>query len=900
MNSNEIRQKFLDFFAGYGHEIVDSDSLMPANDQSVLFTSAGMNQFKEQFMGNITDFRRAASSQKCMRTADLVNVGKSPTHHTFFEMLGNFSFGDYFKNEAIQWAWEFITEVLLLPKERLWVSVHHSDTEAFNIWLEIIKINKSRIVKLGDGDNFWPANAPKEGPNGPCGPCSEIFFDWGEDSGCKSPECGPACDCGRFSEIWNLVFTQYDRQPEGSLTALPSKNIDTGMGLERIVSVMQNVRSNYETDLFVPILESLDNILQKEGLTPANDWLITKARAIADHIRAAAFAISDGIIPSNEARGYVIRKLIRRSIIYLKQIGVKKPLCYGLVYSIGLVMEKAYPEIKRRHETIAGIIKKEEEMFWTILKERTPLAEEKFKMLKNTAPSASGTGKNAVQAAPYKDDADYEAFILYDTFGVPLEVSKEIAYKYGHVISDDKFEQLMEEQRKRSRSATQISSEIFSKSIGQLLKGIKSEFVGFDLLEADAKVLAVIQGDVLVASASQDEHADIALDVTPFYAESGGQIGDRGFIKTEIGAELTVEATIKADNSILHRVKVIKGAIQKGDKVRACVITGERAATMRNHTATHLLQYALRSILGEDVEQSGSFVDWEKLRFDFNYPNQLNPQTVRKIEELVNACIWENIPVKTIVMDLEQAKNNGALAFFGEKYTQKVRVLSIGDKSKELCGGTHVKATGEIGCFKIVSESSVASGIRRIEAITGKEAFNTIKDNEQDLLDLCRIFKVSQDKLLITAQKAVQQLKSLEKEISKLKAGNIAHESQELIKQAINVNGVSVLIKQFKDYDMNALLNISDLIRAQKDPVICVLGSIGANKPLLLVGISKSLTQKGLDAVKIIKEITEVCGGGGGGKRELAQAGAKDAVLLQKAIKQSAKIIEDYINNIKI
>ncbi len=886
MKSNEVRQKFLDFFAGHGHKIVGSDSLAPANDQSVLFTSAGMNQFKEQFMGNITDFKRAASSQKCMRTADLTNVGKSPQHHTFFEMLGNFSFGDYFKPEAIQWAWEFITQVLLLPKDRLWVSVHESDTEAYNIWLEKIKIEKDRIVKLGDSDNFWPANAPKKGPNGPCGPCSEIFFDWGEDTGCKKPGCGPACDCERFSEIWNLVFTQYDRQPDGSLTALPSKNIDTGMGLERIVSVVQNVRSNYETDLFVPILEALKNILQKEGLTPENDWSVTKARAIADHIRAAVFAITDGIMPSNEARGYVIRKLIRRSIIYLKQIGVKKPLCYGLVYGIAAIMQEAYPEIKRRHETIAGIIKKEEEMFWIILKERAQDNELKFKEFSQYPDKNTSTAQIA--------------FNQYDTYGVPLEISKENAQKYGLSISDEEFEQLMEEQRQRSRSGTQISSEIFSKSIGHLLKGIKSEFLGYEKLEADAEVLAVIQGDILAESVHQEDQADIVLDVTPFYAEAGGQAGDRGLISTETGAELTVEAVFKVDNVILHRARVIKGSIKKGDKVSALVDKKEREATARNHTATHLLQYALRSILGKDVEQSGSFVSCEKLRFDFNHLNQLNPRTLREIEELVDACIWKNIPVKTIVMGIDEAKNSGALAFFSEKYAQKVRVVSIGGKSKELCGGTHVEATGEIGCFKIVSESSVAQGIRRIEAITGIEAFNAIKDDEQALFDLCRIFKAPRDKLVIAAKKAVQQLKFLEKEISRLKAGNIAHESQELINEAISVNNVSILIKEFKDYDMNALRKMSDLLRAQKDPVVCVLGTAGGNKPLLLVGVSKTLTQKGLDAVKIIRDITAVCGGGGGGKKELAQAGAKDAALLQKAIKRSLKIIEDYLNKIKI
>jgi len=886
VNSDTIRKNFLDFFANYGHKIVESDSIAPANDKSVLFTSAGMNQFKEQFMGNITDFRRAASSQKCMRTADLINVGKSPTHHTFFEMLGNFSFGDYFKKEAIQWAWEFITEILSLPKDRLWVSVHKADTEAYNIWIDIIKIAPKRIVKLGDIDNFWPADAPKQGPNGPCGPCSEIFYDWGEDAGCKRPGCNPACDCKRFTEIWNLVFTQYDRQSDGTLNALPSKNIDTGMGLERIVSVMQNKRSNYETDLFMPILESLEKILAKENISADNMWLTTKARAIADHIRAASFAIADGIVPSNEARGYVIRKLIRRSIMYLKQIGVNRPLCFGLVYSIGKVMKNAYPEIIRRHETIAGIIKKEEEMFWTILRERAQENESKFKEL------SMNTSDNITTAQI--------AFNQYDTYGVPLEISKENAQKFGLAINDEEFEKLMEKQRERSRSSTQISSNIFSKSIGHLLKNMRSEFIGYDNLEAKAKVLAIINKDVLVESANKDDQIDIALDITPFYAEAGGQIGDTGLIKTESGAYISVEQTIKTDNAILHRCRIVKGEINKGDEVIAQVTTQERRSTARNHTATHLLQYALRKVLGTDVEQSGSFVSSIKLRFDFNHLNQINSQSLNEIEDIVNACILDNISVKTKIMGINEAKNSGALAFFGEKYSQSVRVLSIGDKSKELCGGTHVSATGEIGCFKIISESSVAQGIRRIEAITGIEALRAMKANERYLSDLCQTFKVSKEKIVSTAQKTLSQIKSFEKEIAKLKSGNIAGESDTLIKQAQSVNNVCIVIKEFRNYDMVALRKMSDLLRLKKDPIICVLGAVGGNKPLLLVGISKTLTQRGLDAVSIIKEITAICGGGGGGKKELAQAGAKDDALLLKAIKGAEKIINDHLKNIQI
>jgi alanyl-tRNA synthetase len=886
MTSNEVRQKFLDFFKSKAHKIIASDTLVPANDPSVLFTSAGMNQFKEQFMGNITDFRRAASSQKCMRTADLINVGLSPTHHTFFEMLGNFSFGDYFKQEAIVWAWEFITQELKLPMEKLWISVHHSDNEAYDIWLNQVKIAKNKIVKLGDKDNFWPANAPKDGPNGPCGPCSEIFYDWGQEHGCADPDCSPACDCKRFSEIWNLVFTQFDRQSDGSLIALPSKNIDTGMGLERITSVVQNVRENYATDLFVPILNAIQEQLKRKNIIPDPVWSKSKAKAVADHIRAASFAIGDGVVPSNESQGYVIRKLIRRSIMNLKATGIKGPMCYALVNTIGIVMEHQYPEIKRKQQTIAGIIQKEEEMFWKILDERCEDNELQFKnYAKNPLPGI--TAANI-------------AFNQYDTYGVPLEVSKENAQKYGLKISDEDFEVLMNEQRERSRSGTQISSDIFTKSIGPLIKDLSTEFVGYEQLKTEAKIIAIIQDETLkpeIDSKNNNNYVELILDKTPFYVESGGQSADKGKLLFKNGF-IDVLETKKVNNAILHRGKLHNGCIKLNDLVIAEIMTQERCATARNHTATHLLQYGLRQILGEHVEQSGSAVSSEKLRFDFSHLKALKKETIDKLENLVNELIWENLTVQTEVMSIEQAKKSGALAFFGDKYGDTVRVVSVLGlpQAKEFCGGTHVQATGQLGLFKIISESSVAQGIRRIEAVTSRAAFDLVKKQEKQLEQISDLFKTEADKLTEAAEKTIRLLKEQEKEITKLKMGSLSNDVSSVISAAKKINQVSVIVKQFDNYDVNALRKMNDNLKTKADPMISVLGSTSNNKPMFLVGVSDSLVAKGLDAVQIIKEISAISGGGGGGKKDLAQAGAKDPEALAAAMEQALKIIEKFIN----
>ncbi len=902
MTSNQIRTKFLEFFAAKEHKIVASDSLVPQGDASVLFTSAGMNQFKEQFMGKTEDFRRAASCQKCLRTADLENVGKSPTHHTFFEMLGNFSFGDYFKKEAILWAWEFVTETLEISKNKLWISVHKDDAQANEIWAKKIGIPKAQLIKLGDQENFWPANAPAEGPNGPCGPCSEIFYDWGPEFGCKQSNCSPACACGRFTEIWNLVFTQYDRQPDGSLNPLPSKNIDTGMGLERIASVIQNVRENYQTDLFVPILKALEEQLKRENITPPKTWMQTKAKAIVDHIRAAVFAIADGVIPSNEERGYVIRKIIRRSIVNLKQIGINKPLCYKLVYIIGATMQEPYPGILKLHETIAGIIKKEEEMFWTILKERAPQAEAKFRELPSASSTGPGTDLRIVPEQP-KTPAQV-AFTLYDTYGFPLELSKEIAKKLNLEISEEEFEKLMEMQRERSRSKTQISSEIFSKTIAGLLKGISSEFVGYDYLEYQSKIIAIIKDEKLVAEAEKEDEVEIVLDKTPFYAEAGGQIGDRGSISIHYSNDpnhpffAEIINTTNIGKAILHRAKIKQGILKKDDVVLADVNRAARMATAKNHTATHLLQYALRKIFGEHVEQSGSYVTPEKLRFDFTHLTPLPKEIIKEIDRLVNECIWQNVAVETLSLDLNQAKQQGALAFFQEKYAETVRMVWIKNHSKELCGGTHVEATGEIGLFKIINESSIAQGIRRIEAITAKAALGLVQDNDNTIDTLSAVLKIAPDKLLPGVIKLTQELKSREKEIEKLKTSSIAQQAEELIAGAQKIAKVPVIITELSNYEMSLLRKMCDLIRSKLDPVICVMASHAQNKPLLVVGLSRSLSEKGLDAVKLIREITTLAGEAvGGGKKELAQAGTKDIAGLRRVIKESPKIIEKFLKS---
>ncbi|MDD2673174.1 MAG: alanine--tRNA ligase, partial [Syntrophales bacterium] len=717
MNADTLREKFLEFFKSKGHEIARSDSLVPKDDPTVLFTSAGMNQFKKNFLGIDKRLKRAVSAQRCLRTGDLDKVGKTAGHHTFFEMLGNFSFGDYFKKEAISWAWEFLTRELNIPDDKLWVSVYKDDTEAYEAWSKDIKLPKPRMIKLGDKENFWPSEAKQKGPNGPCGPCSEIFYDRGKGVGCGEAACGPSCDCGRFVEIWNLVFTQFNRKEGGTLEPLPQKNIDTGMGLERLTAVMQGKDNNFETELFQPIINA---IIAKIGGRPKKEPLY----AIADHIRAVVFAIADGVIPSNEERGYVVRKLIRKAVYDLQKLGTNDKFLYQLVYPVVETMKIAYPELGKRHENIAQIILAEEEKYLQILGSVAGICSDKFSGIDKT------DGKKIGRVS----------FDLYDTHGIPIELTEEWLKGHGYSFSKDEFERNLSRQRQQSRGKSAMKGDVFSVG-GFKIDAAATIFKGYDSFESEAKILKIFKGADEMKSASEGDEVAVVLDKTPFYPESGGQVADRGSILKK-GCLFEVKDTQRTGSVIVHYGVVAKGAFKEKDKVSANVDKQRRLAIARNHTATHMLQSALRQVLGEHIQQQGSLVAEDRLRFDFTHFKAVSPEEISRIEEIVNKMILDNEALTARQMPLSEAKKTGALAFFGEKYSDKVRVVAIGGFSRELCGGTHLGSTGQIGLFKIISESSIAQGVRRIEAQTGAAAYNNIQQSGAVLRELSGILRV--------------------------------------------------------------------------------------------------------------------------------------------------------------
>ncbi|MBU0682808.1 MAG: alanine--tRNA ligase, partial [Candidatus Omnitrophica bacterium] len=707
MKSNEIRKRFLRFFKQKGHAVIESDLLVPKDDPTLLFTGAGMNQFKEQFMGKNITFTRAVTCQKCLRTGDLENVGKTPRHHTFFEMLGNFSFGDYFKKEAIFWAWEFMTKEMKIPEQRLWVSVYKEDEESYAIWRCDVHVQPERIVKLGAKDNFWPADAPLKGPNGPCGPCSEIFYDWGEDIGCGKEDCNPACDCGRFVEVWNLVFTEFERKPDGALIPLPNRNIDTGMGLERVTSVMQNVKTNFETDLFQPVIDEIAKEFKKNGDSISSENVCL----IADHIRASVFAIAEGVSPSNEKRGYVVRKLIRRSYLRSPRKG---PFLYNLVPKVVSLMKEIYPEIYDRREHISAIIKEEEGKFSETLNSVLP-------MFKDMA--YQGKGSVAGDAI----------FKLVDTYGLPLEVIKEEAEKDKIILDTKGFEKLMCRRKEESRKGSDIACEFIFKP-DQFRAAPNPEYS--DKLPLLARIEFIVKEDKVSDEIREGECAEIVTSPqsSNFYSEAGGQVGDTGVI-IKPGAVMNIMNTFETGGKKIFGVIAIKGSFKKNEKIEISLNSEKKQNTAKNHTATHLLQAGLRNVLGEHVKQSGSYVDDKRLRFDFTHMKKLTDRELENIEYMVNTWIEEALPVAKETKTLKTAKEEGALSFFGEKYGETVRVVTIGDKSKELCGGTHIDNIKDIGVIKIVSESSVASGIRRIEAVTGVRAEDWVKRKLKAYLD---------------------------------------------------------------------------------------------------------------------------------------------------------------------
>ena len=882
METNVIRRKFLSFFEKKGHSLFPSDSLVPEDDPTLLFTGAGMNQFKDMFLGKGTlGVKSATTCQKCIRTGDIENVGKTPMHHTFFEMLGNFSFGDYFKLEAIEMAWEFMLNEMKLPEERLSVSIYLDDEESYGIWLKKIGVPEDKIYRFGEKENFWPANAPSDGPNGPCGPCSEIFYDRGEDVGCGRKECAPDCDCGRFVEVWNLVFTQFDRKDGGVLEPLPNKNVDTGMGLERMASVMQDVSTNFEIDIFKPIIQNISEITEvKYDSQTENGKLMNR---IADHIRAIIFCISDGVLPSNEGRGYVERRLLRRAVRDGLKLGKEECFLYKLVPIIADVMLETYPEIKQRRENIARIIKNEEERFHETLFMGNKRLDELMEGLRR-----SGQKRLSGQ----------DAFQLYDTFGFPFEMTKSILEESGLNVDESGFEREMEKQREQARSSTQMTGNIFDEGPIGIIKETAKEttFLGYENCEIESRVIGLIIDEKLVKAADTGQEVHIVLDQTPFYAEAGGQVGDTGIVQTK-NSKVEVSNTKKSNDIIVHIGKVVEGKIKTNENVTCVIDKGRRAAIKRNHSATHLLHYTLRQVVGQHAEQSGSLVAPERLRFDFHHFEGIKKDEIARIEELMNERIMENAPVVTEEMALDKARKAGVTALFGEKYGENVRVVSIGDYSQELCGGTHVENTGEIGLFKITSESSIAAGIRRLEAVTGNDALTRIRQKEKTLDRLCNVLDVQENMAVQRAEELMLQIRDLRKDVQKAKKEGAREFSSDLIANAREISGVKIVTEVIEGVDIGDLRKTVDSLKESLGSVAIVLGTTEDSKVTLLTSLSNDLVKKGLHAGNIARDIAKIVGGGGGGRADMAQAGGQLPDKINEAIDLGFRIIQEKIEN---
>ena len=883
MKTDELRSKYLSFFASKGHPVVSSDSLVPKDDPTVLFTSAGMNQFKDYFLGKRKDMKRATSCQKCLRTGDLDNVGKTPSHHSFFEMLGNFSFGDYFKEEAIVWAWEFLTKELGMKEEDLWVSVYKDDDEAYGIWRDKIKVPARKIMRFGAKDNFWPANAPEEGPNGPCGPCSEIYFDRGEKYGCGKADCKPGC-CRRHVEVWNLVFTQFNRVGLNKLEPLPNKNIDTGMGLERLASVMQEAATNFETDIFKPIIDEISQLIEepeKKNFAKNDKEGISHRNAIADHVRASVFCISDGVLPANTGRGYVLKTLIRRSLVHGKFLGFDEPFMYKLVDSVTRAMSGGYPEISARRENISVIIKSEEEKFFQI-------SEDVRTDLESLAKSLRADGKDMIPGD--------KVFYFHDTRGLPIDLMKEFAVVMGVNLDLDGYEKLMEEQRKKSRGATKLTGDIFAETLtaAVLGAGVKSEFIGYEKLESEATVKAIIKDNKSVNEMGGNAEFALILDNTPFYGETGGQVGDTGIIEGK-GFKIEVIDTKLIEKIPVHICRLTEGNVKAGDRASAKINEERRKAIARHHTATHLLQAALRKVLGPHVNQSGSLVAPERLRFDFTHFKALTGEELDAVEGLVNDYIRRNTGLNVNTMGLEDAKKSGATALFGEKYDQKVRVVTIGEISRELCGGTHLDATGEIGIFKITGESSVAAGIRRIEAIVGETAYKKIKESDDELSMIAASLKIKPENLPGQIDKLTERIKELEKKLKNYEAESLKEKAKELVSEKeLLDNNIVVVAKRLDNCAPDTLVGLTDSIKAlAKDSAISILVGAFEGKAFAVVGLSQDLVKSGLDARAIIKYMSKAISGGGGGRPDMAQAGGKDTSRLDEALKAGVAAIKE-------
>ena len=879
LKGKEIRQLFLDYFARKGHTIVPSSSLVPADDPTLLFTNAGMVQFKKVFLGQEErPYKRAASCQKCVRAGgkhnDLENVGYTARHHTFFEMLGNFSFGDYFKEEAIAYAWEFLTKELELPVERLYVTVYKDDDEAFALWQKIAGLPAERIVRLGEADNFWAM-----GDTGPCGPCSEIIFDQGPEVGCGRPDCRVGCDCDRYLELWNLVFMQYERDEEGRLSPLPRPCIDTGMGLERITATLQGVKTNFDSDLFAGLMAKISALTGLHyGQDQKNDVAF---RVIADHSRAAAFLIADGVLPSNEGRGYVLRRIIRRAVRFGRSLGLERPFLYETAHVVVEEMGETYPELTRAAQTIEKILVLEEEKFRETLERGLALLEEELKKL-------AQKGEKVIPGE--------FIFKLYDTYGFPYDIVRDVALERGFSLDMAGFEREMAKQRERSRKAWRGELAKAPKVFLSLLeKGLGKEFVGYETTEAEAEVLALARGQEEVQALSSGEEGEAVFSKTPFYGEAGGQVGDTGLVLAP-GGQAEVVDTYRLGELFVHKLKVKEGVLRKGDRVKLSVFSSRRAAIARHHTATHLLHAALRRLLGDHVHQAGSLVAPDRLRFDFTHFEPLTMEEIFALEDLINARIRDNLPVEVKLMSYKEAVDQGAMALFGEKYGEKVRVIRIGNFSMELCGGTHVHRTGDIGYFKIIAESSVSAGIRRIEAVAGEPAVKFVHALEEERAQLAAKLKVAPKELPKRLDTLLKQLREAQQEIEALRRQLARGGLEGLLSQVKEIDGIKVLAAQVEAQDAKTLREMGDFLRDRLGSGVVILASPTNGKVQLLAMVTKDLTSR-VHAGKIVAALASLAEGRGGGRPDMAQGGGPKTEAIPQIIEKAPEIVSSQLKS---
>ena len=872
---NELRERYLKFFESKGHLRMPSAPLVPKNDPSLLLINSGMAPLKPYFTGQEEPPRkRVTTCQKCIRTPDIENVGKTARHGTYFEMLGNFSFGDYFKNEAIPWAWEFVTEDLKMPLDKLWVTIYQDDDEAFDIWHDVIGLPAERIVRMGKADNFW------EHGTGPCGPCSEIYFDRGPEKGCGSPDCKVGCECDRYVEFWNNVFTQFNRDEQGNYTKLAHPNIDTGMGLERLACISQGVDNLFEVDTVLNILTYICKIAGVEY--KKSEKTDVSIRVITDHIRSTTMMVCDGVLPSNEGRGYVLRRLLRRAARHGRLLGINKPFLYDVAMVVINESKEAYPELAEKAEYIKKVIRIEEERFETTVDQGIVILNDFISEIK----SKNG---NVIPGEM--------VFKLHDTYGFPLDLTREIGQENGLDIDEEGFKKEMDAQKKKARDAhnSKDTSAWADSVFDKLDKSLKTTFVGYNETSTDAKILYIVKDGEIVEVAQEGDEVTIILDKTAFYAESGGQVGDKGTITTKNGSIKIEDCTKTADGKFLHSGIVENGLIENGTDAKVQIDLKRRMAISRNHTTTHLLHKALRTVLGDHVHQAGSLVEPNKLRFDFSHFSAMTPEELKTVEDITNEAILNSMDVDVKEMPIDEAKKLGAMALFGEKYGKTVRVVKVEDYSVEFCGGTHLKNTAQAGLVKVLGESGVAAGVRRLEALTGEAAIKYYADKENTLNELAQALKASPSDSLKKVESLGQELKSAEKEIEQLRNKLVSGETDDILAKAADVKGIKVVTARFDTLDMEGLRNTGDMLKNKIESGVIVLGSSYGEKVSFIVTATKDVMAKGIHSGNIIKEVAKVAGGGGGGRPDMAQAGGKDLSKINDALKTAISVIESQI-----